>query len=204
MKITNISKCFGERQVLMGISLDIEAGKRYALMGQSGCGKTTLLRIIMGLEKPDSGTVSKYGGKLAAVFQEDRLCEDFDAVKNVYLTQDTGVFSKEDTIRHLMQVGLDRDSDCNKPVRKLSGGMRRRVAVVRAVLSGADFIVMDEPFSGMDDETCRKVISYICEYTKDKTLLVVTHQREDAIQLGAQIISLTNNGCILEESNVGV
>ncbi|MGN0316323.1 MAG: ATP-binding cassette domain-containing protein [Lachnospira sp.] len=190
MQLSNISKSFGDRHVLEDLNINIEKGKKYAVMGPSGCGKTTLLRIMLGLEKPDLGTVKGRYEKMAAVFQEDRLCEDFNAVKNVWITADNRHFTTDDAVRHLHEVGLEADRDLTKPVKDLSGGMRRRVAIVRAVLSGADCLILDEPFTGMDELTYKSVISYIREYTTDKTMVLVTHREEDADRLGAEIISL--------------
>jgi NitT/TauT family transport system ATP-binding protein len=173
-------------------------------MGKSGCGKTTLLRIIMGLEKPDAGTIKfnyvdmstgitdKADDEpiktiIGAVFQEDRLCEAFDAVKNAWITADRKKYTTADVRQHLLDVGLTED-DIHKPVKELSGGMKRRTAIVRAILANSELLIMDEPFTGIDDKTYESVIEYIKRNTQDKTVLLVTHRREDAKQLNADVI----------------
>ena len=118
-------------------------------MGPSGIGKTTLAKILMGLTKPDKGRIEGMTGrKLAAVFQEDALIEHWDAVKNIQLVCQ-GSISREMIQDEFDCIGLKDYND--KPVSQLSGGMRRRVAILRSIMAESDFIIMDEPFKGLDD-----------------------------------------------------
>ena len=155
-------------------------------MGPSGCGKTTILRLIMGLEKTDSGMIQ--GGenkKLSVVFQEDRLWESFTAISNI-LSVAPKKISQEEAIKHLEEIGL---RDCfNKPVSQLSGGMKRRVAIVRAILSCGDLIILDEPFKGLDKESLNLAINYVKKHTLKSTVIVVTHSLEEAKLLEADEI----------------
>lgn len=181
MKIQHLCKTFDGKMVLDHVSLTLESGGTACLMAPSGRGKTTLLRCIAGLETPDSGQITDLPGRIAYVFQEDRLCDGFSAVDNIRLV--TGKALGEDEIRrHLEELGLAGSLD--QPVRELSGGMRRRVVISRAVCFGADLLLLDEPFKGLDDEARQQTADYILRHRGAAAILCVTHDREDAAALG--------------------
>ena len=181
MELKNICKSFDGKTVLHDVSIKIEKGETVLITGASGKGKTTLLRIMMGLTLPDSGEL------IAAVFQEDRLPNDFTPYVCVKMTA-PHVISKETILSHLAEVGL---ADCaNKPVSQLSGGMRRRVAIIRAVVCNADTVFFDEPFTGLDRDTKLKTIEYIKRHTQGKTLVFVSHDAEDETLLQARKIRI--------------
>lgn len=181
MKIQHLCKSFDGKVVLDHVSLTLESGGTACLMAPSGRGKTTLLRCIAGLETPDSGQITDLPERIAYVFQEDRLCDGFSAVDNIRLV--TGKAQGEDEIRrHLEELGLAGSLD--QPVRELSGGMRRRVAISRAVCFGADLLLLDEPFKGLDDEARQQTADYILRHRGAAAILCVTHDREDAAALG--------------------
>ena len=188
MKITNLCKSYNGEVVLNNLSLTLEHGKRYCLMAPSGSGKTTLFRILMGFETPDSGQIDGLEQMtLAAVFQEDRLLEGYTAQENIRFV--TGKqYSGQELDRILLRL-LPAES-LSKPIREFSGGMKRRTAILRALLSPSDFIIMDEPFTGLDTETKRNVIELIKEYTEGKLLLLSTHYEEDAELLDAELLHL--------------
>ena len=185
LEICGLTKEYDGKTVFRDIYLTIEEGTRLCLMGPSGCGKTTLLRILMGLECADKGIIK--GVKqvsLSAVFQEDRLLENLSAVKNVWLVCKKIV--SENEIREELAEILPRES-LDKPVNQLSGGMKRRTALVRAMMKESNLVLMDEPFTGLDEDTKKAVIRYVKKRISGKTFLFSTHQREDAYLLGAQI-----------------
>lgn len=182
--INNITKYFGEQCVFDGFSLEIKSGERCCLMGKSGSGKTTILNIVLGFLKPDSGSVFIDKKSISVVFQEDRLCEDFSAQSNIKMV----CADYEKVIACLKSLGLEEHM--NKPVRELSGGMKRRVAIGRALSVEADIIIMDEPFKGLDDDTKGSVIAYVKEKTEGKTFLLITHDVEEAKKLGTDIINI--------------
>lgn len=172
VSLVKISKSYDKRPVLCGYDAAFESGGAYLLTGPSGSGKTTLIRILLGLETADAGSVL-YTPKpsFGAVFQEDRLCEEFSATDNVAM-----VFRHPD--RELIRCELSRilpDYSLDKPVCELSGGMRRRVCIVRACLRPSQFLIMDEPFNGLDAETRRHCIEYIKERQGSRTLLIASH-----------------------------
>lgn len=181
MKIQHLCKSFDGKVVLDHVSLTLESGGTACLMAPSGRGKTTLLRCIAGLETPDSGQITDLPERIAYVFQEDRLCDGFSAVDNIRLV--TGKALGESEIRrHLEELGLAGSLD--QPVRELSGGMRRRVVISRAVCFGADLLLLDEPFKGLDDEARQQTADYILRHRGAAAILCVTHDREDAAALG--------------------
>ena len=188
IRLEKVYKQYNGKTILKDIDMTFIKGSISCIMGASGRGKTTLVSILMGLVKQDGGEVlGLHGVRRAAVFQEDRLIEHWDAVKNVRL-----VCGKEITdamIReHLGRTGLEDFTD--KPVRAFSGGMRRRVAIVRALLAESSLVIMDEPFKGLDEALKEQVINYIKEQTAGKTVIVVTHDRRDAELLGAKVYTL--------------
>ncbi len=184
--ITSLSKSFEGKCVLDGLSITLRAGRSYALMGASGIGKTTLLRILAGLERPDSGEVTGLPSRIAVVFQEDRLLPELSARKNLRVALPKSV--SDDAIAEcLAELGLAGEID--RPVTELSGGMCRRVAIARALLYPADLYLLDEPFRGLDEETRARVINSVRARTAGKTLFLVTHDREEIPALGAEEIT---------------
>lgn len=180
--IKDLQKSFGDKRVLDHFSATFRGDGVSLVLGPSGCGKTTLLRILMGLERADGGEISGLSGKkVAAVFQEDRLLSDRDAPSNIRLTNKD--LSHEEIATAMHKVGL---FDCErKPISALSGGMRRRVAILRALLAKFDLLILDEPFKGLDDENKIQTANYIKEKLGGRCAVVVTHDPADSRLLGA-------------------
>lgn len=182
--VTGLEKSFGEKKVLDHFSYLFQDEKITCIMGESGCGKTTLIRILMGLLKPDKGNVEGMEGKrISAVFQEDRLCENLSAMANVKMVCDKKV-GKDEILIMLKQAGLL--SSANQPVHELSGGMKRRVAIVRALMAEYDILYLDEPLKGLDPDTKAGIVQLILEKTKGKTVIMITHGDEEAAMLHAE------------------
>ena len=177
IEVKDICKSFDGKEVLKDFNLNIEEEHSYIITGPSGCGKTTLLRLILGLEEPDGGHVKLLGDykypyiNSGTVFQEDRFCEDFDAVTNVTMVSKK-VFRQTviDELKKLLP-----ESEIYKPVKELSGGQRRRVAIVRACAIPSDILIMDEPFTGLDDENRNAAIDYIRDKQGSGALVLTTH-----------------------------
>lgn len=200
LSIRKLSKNFNALPIFEQLNLTIVSKQPCCIMGPSGSGKTTLLRILLNLETADSGfcQVSGPGNGhsggacdlkgffAAAVFQENRLCESFSPIDNIRLV--IPELSKNQIIRELSRI---LPEECfSRPVSTLSGGMKRRVAILRALLASSDGIIMDEPFTGLDEETKAQVIQYISEKSFGKLLILSTHQEEDAALINGKTVHL--------------
>ena len=179
--ITGLCKAYDGKPVLRDFSAVLPAGRVTGLMAPSGAGKTTLLRILMGLEQPDAGSVAGLEGRrMSAVFQEDRLCDNLDAVANIRLV--TPGLARAKTLDALDAVGLG--SCAGQPARELSGGMRRRVALLRALLAEYDVLFLDEPFKGLDRDPRTRVIADTRTRCAGRTVLLVTHDAGELDAMG--------------------
>lgn len=211
IEIQNISKSFGEKEVLKDFNLSIDEGETIFILGESGRGKTTLIRILLGLEKMDNGTIEGLSDKkLSVVFQEDRLLESLSILSNLkmilninsnkkekitysnykantispnlekkskrdvfYSNSNKDIINSREIIHKMAEIGLNQSLDTN--ISELSGGMKRRISILRAILVNFDLILMDEPFKGLDKETKSKVMDFVIKNTNKKMSLIVTH-----------------------------
>ena len=183
IKVDHVSKAYGEQQILRDLCCVFPEGKTTCIRGRSGCGKTTLIRLLLGLDISDKGKIEGISDrKISAVFQEDRLCENLSAASNIRL-----VCAKTISDRELEEAykAVALTEVWQKPVRELSGGMRRRVSILRALLADSDCVIMDEPLRGLDEKTRIKTIDYILKKTEGKTLIFVTHEEQEAVWLKA-------------------
>ena len=166
-----------------------------ALVGLNGAGKTTLLRMLMGLETADSGEIYGLSGRrISAVFQEDRLCPQLTAEENVALVLTAEQYKvktqyKEQIRDDLIQLGLD-DEALALPARKLSGGQKRRTALLRALWAESDTLLLDEPFTGMDPAAMKKAAAMLKARCGTKPTLLATHDQEAIRELGWKVIEL--------------
>lgn len=189
--ITDLCKTFDDNEVLKNVNITLKDNSIYCLMGTSGIGKTTLLRILMGLEHADSGSISGIDIKsISCMFQEDRLIHDLSAIDNVRIVL-RGKNNRDKISNNLLSILPDDSLDM--PVSSLSGGMKRRVALARALSYPGKLIILDEPFTGLDKDTKLNVIDYILKMRNNRTLLITTHGTDDANLLGAEIIKLDKN-----------
>lgn len=179
-KVEHLTVCYGKVKILEDLSVDFPDGAVTAISGKSGCGKTTLLAVLLGLIRPASGTVAGFE-RPSAVFQEDRLLPFLTAEKNI--TVATGCTAAE-AAAALDAVGLEA-VDREKRAHELSGGMARRVAIVRAMLAPGDAVLLDEPFKGLDARTREQVVRFVNENRRGRTMIVVTHDPQDALALHA-------------------
>lgn len=184
--ISGLSKAFGEKHVLENFSCTLPAPGLTALMGPSGVGKTTLFRILLGLEKPDSGVIFGMEGKtLSVVFQEDRLFPDLTVLQNAEVAGTNGE-------AWLARLGLQ--SELSAYPQSLSGGMRRRVSIARAICRNGDVFLLDEPFQGLDKERKRDTMEIFRQLKKEKPVLLITHDPEEADFLADQVLFLGSDG----------
>ncbi len=190
IRVVNLTKRFGNTIVFDNFNTEFKAKQINCIMGKSGCGKTTLINMIIGITDFDSGQILGIDNqKFSVVFQEDRLCEKFNSIKNIRLVCNKTI-TDEKIKRHLFTAGL---KNIYSPVYQLSGGMKRIVAIVRSIIYNADIIIMDEPFKGLDINTKTNIIKYIKDNTKGKTLLIITHNVDEINQLDSKNIILLDS-----------
>lgn len=172
IKIENLSFSFDNKEIFSDFSLTLEDRKITAITGKSGSGKSTLINLICGILKPDKGRIINESSTVSVVFQEDRLLPWYSVKENVSIVSD------ESTAEYwLGKVGLAES--LNLKPSELSGGMKRRVALARALAYKSDTLILDEPFNGIDDETKTVLIRIIKEVSSERIILLVSHHQEE-------------------------
>ncbi|TMJ86113.1 MAG: ABC transporter ATP-binding protein [Alphaproteobacteria bacterium] len=211
LQISRLGKSFGELQALRDINLAIERGEFIAVVGPSGCGKTTFLRIVAGLEPASSGeveldgrAVKRPGGDRGFVFQTDNLLPWRTVFANAIIGREVagrvGPAERRRTLELLKLVGLEGFE--NYHPRQLSGGMRQRVNLARALAIDPQVLLMDEPFSSLDAQTreiMQTELMRIWEAGR-KTVLFVTHQIDEAVFLADRVLVFARRPGRLRES----
>lgn len=187
LRIKNLCVSFGETPILENFSFFCENIGCTALMGASGIGKTTLLRVIAGLLPHNEGEIENTFSRISVKFQEPRLFDWLTVKENVAAVLE-GENTAEAALEWLRAVDLEADAD--KYPRELSGGMAQRVALARALAYEGDLLLLDEPFSAVDEATKAPLLALIREYAKTHAVILVTHSREEAELLNARIVTL--------------
>ena len=191
LKLQHLTKQFGAAPLFTDLCMEVDAP--VVLWAPSGWGKTTLLRILMGLEASTSGSVEGVG-RVGVVFQEDRLCPQLTSEENVALVLPAEQYKaktqyKEQIRKDLIQLGLD-DEALALPARKLSGGQKRRTALLRALWAPGDTLLLDEPFTGMDPAALQASIALLRERVEGRPVLLATHDRAAIDALGWPVLEL--------------
>ena len=187
LTIEHLTKQFGEKTLFRDLCLTVEGPA--VLWAPSGWGKTTLLRILMGLDTPTAGRVRGVG-RAAAVFQEDRLCPQLTALQNVTLVLPGSEKQYKKQIRaDFQQLGMDAAA-LALPAARLSGGQKRRTALLRALWAPSDTLLLDEPFTGMDPDTLAAAVALLRTRCGTESVLLATHDREAIRLLGWPVIEL--------------
>ncbi len=188
----SITKKYGNDTVLENFSLTLEKNSPIVMMGESGRGKTTLLRIAAGLEKADSGEFISVGERIAYMFQEPRLMPWKNALDNVRAPLPKNAYALAD--KYFSAVGLEITADGRKLPNELSGGMAQRVAFAKflafAEHTNATLLLLDEPFSALDDETAKRMSALLKGFSDGKTVILVSHDESDAEELSARIVCI--------------
>jgi NitT/TauT family transport system ATP-binding protein len=206
--LDRVSKVFGagtdgSYRAVDDLNLDVRPGQMLAILGKTGCGKSTIFNMIAGLTEPTSGTVRVTGrdpfadfdsfrGKLAIVFQNDRLLPWRSAVQNVELgleMLDLAAVERRTTAQHwLTKLGLAGHE--NDFPHALSGGMRQRVSIARAFATNANILLCDEPFSALDESTAARLRAEFVRLVKEngKTAVFITHSISEALEIGDRIV----------------
>lgn len=196
LEVSGVAKSFGRLRVLQDISLRIEEGEAVALLGPSGCGKTTLLRVLLGLESPDTGRIEPVLGRAGYLPQGALLFPWKTVLENIELPLRIRGASRAST-REEIQDQLPRfglAGFANAYPHQLSGGMRQRVALLRAVMTGSPVLVLDEPFGALDTVTRHRLQMWLAGLIAglDRSMLFVTHDLEEAVALSGRVIVLTD------------
>ena len=187
LTIEHLTKQFGEKTLFQDLCLTVDGPA--VLWAPSGWGKTTLLRILMGLDTPTAGRVRGVG-RAAAVFQEDRLCPQLTAVQNVALVLPGSEKQYKKQIgADFQQLGMDAAA-LALPAARLSGGQKRRTALLRALWAPSDTLLLDEPFTGMDPDTLAAAAALLRTRCGTEPVLLATHDREAIRLLGWPVIEL--------------
>jgi NitT/TauT family transport system ATP-binding protein len=180
---------YGEPWVVRGLTARIEDGGVLRLAGPNGSGKTTVLGLILGVLTPAEGRIEGLAGRAkSAVFQKDRLIQHLSALANVRLVLRGGASNAELT-SEFDRIGLAREA-LKAPVRELSGGQRRRVAIVRGLMAESRVVGLDEPFTGIDQEGREQVLSYVRERLDGRDTILITHDESEAKYFGGTLVDL--------------
>lgn len=206
LQLNSISKVFAEtkKETLQGISLEVEKGEFICIVGPSGCGKSTLLNLVAGLDTPTEGSilldgqpVTGPGADRVVMFQEAALYPWLNVIENVMFGLEAAGLPKEEqkkkAEKYLKMVSLWHYKDY--PIHQISGGMKQRTALARALALDSKLLLMDEPFSALDKQTInilRAELEKIWEKTK-KTILYVTHSVEEAIYFADRVVVMAEN-----------
>lgn len=168
--VADFGKCYHDRWIFRHVEQEFHGGEPYFLDTPSGSGKTTFFRCLCGLERPEEGEVSGIDA-FSVQFQEDRLCEEYSAVKNLEMVMGDAKEARKALTWLLPEEAL------GQPCHELSGGMKRRVSLVRAMEAGAQCVLLDEPFTGLDEENREKAYEYIRTHANGRIIMIATHIR---------------------------
>ena len=212
VELTNVRKCFGEEEVLKKLDFSMERGKVYGIVGNNGSGKTVLMKCICGFLPVTEGLV-KVGGKyigremdfpesIGVIIETPGFLANLSGRRNLEILAGLrGKLKREDITEVLLRVGLN--PDLKKPVSKYSLGMRQRLGIAQAIMEEPEFLILDEPFNGLDRHGVEEIRRLILkEKEKGKTVLLARHNREDIRILCDRVFEM--DAGVLREVNEGV
>ena len=193
--LKSLSKKFDGKIIFDGFSYEFKERGIYALVGESGSGKTTLIRMIAGLDTDFGGEIAGGGIKNVSLsFQEHRLFPGLSAIENALVAlQKPNDETKENQARELLRHLGFSEGDMSLLPSELSGGMKQRVSIVRAILKPSPILLLDEPTKELDRELAQKVNGLILEEAKKRLVVISTHNEKDIEYLGAEIIEIKSN-----------
>ena len=186
--IREISFSYGKEKIIDKLTLKIEENGLYAIMGPSGCGKSTLFYLIAGLLSPAEGTIAVSCKELGFSFQEPRLLPWLTAEDNIKFASRDKKTATQRAISLLSDLSLE--DSANKYPSELSGGMQKRVSLARTLINEPDLLLLDEPFSGLDEDNKERIIKSIKEYSKNAIVLLITHDSAEAEAYAKRIFHL--------------
>lgn len=183
--LENIYKSFDEKNVLENISLKINSDNPMCIVAPSGTGKSTLLNIIAGIDSPTSGKIITNTKKISFQFQESRLFPHLTLMENLILSLK---MNRNQIIEKSCNLLSEKEFDTRTC--ESSGGMKRRCEIIRALLFKSDMVILDEPFSFLDEECRKKSIEFILKNVSNRILVVATHDIRDINDLGADVYKI--------------
>ncbi len=221
IEVKNIVKSFGDKVVLNGISTTYEAGKTNLIIGQSGSGKTVMLKTLLGVHTPDSGEIIFDGRtyskltpnekrdlrtEIGMVFQGSALFDSMNVEENIAFPLKMFTKKSQKEIHLRVQEVIERVNliDANKKMpSEISGGMQKRVAIARAIVNNPRYLFCDEPNSGLDPKTAIIIDTLIQEITKEYNITTVinTHDMNSVLEIGEHIVFLKNGKLVWEGTN---
>ncbi len=211
IKIDNITKKYGEKNILNNFELKIDEREFVSILGPSGCGKTTIINLIAGFEEPNFGEITvdnkKTKNESGVIFQEFSIFPWRNVLENILLGfENNKIISEEDKIRKANEIIklVELEGQENKYPKELSGGMKQKVAIARTMANNPKIILMDEPFASLDAQMREKLQDLILNIWKkhSKTILFVTHDIEEALYLGSRVILLNKKGDIVLDKKI--
>lgn len=187
MELSHVTFGYPGKPLFRDLSLTLAPGERLALMGPSGCGKTSLLRLMAGLEKPRAGTVTGIPREgVSMVFQENRLVPGLTVLENLSLAAPKA--GREELLELLRPLGLGEEGDSLPG--SLSGGMARRAAIARAAALGSPLVLLDEPFTGLDEAARQATAGFLLERFPHAAMAAAVHHPEEAALLDARVMEV--------------
>ena len=186
LKINNLTFSYEDKNIFNNFSLEIKNGEKIWLSGPSGCGKTTLIKLMLGLLKPQKGEINLGNLTPSVVFQENRLLPFYTVMQNIELVGG----DKEKAKEILLALGIGETE--NLYPSSLSGGMKRRAAIARALSIPFNLLILDEPFNGIDEKNLQSACDCINKFAADKTVILITHNPEEAELLGTKKVEINN------------
>lgn len=180
IKFNNVSKSFESKKIIENLNLEFPKKGVVCLFGESGIGKSTVLNLISGIIKPDSGEIKEIENKnFSYVFQDDRLIEWLNVLENVMIVINRGQTSEKNKIAEDFLNKFELLDFKNKYPQELSGGMRRKLSIARALAFSGDVFLLDEPFKGLDEKSKQKAANIILSNAKNKLVILVSHEENE-------------------------
>lgn len=201
IKIKNLTKIYDENKILDGISITFEEGKIYGIVGKNGSGKSVLLKTICGFIRPDKGEIlfdninivkkQTFPPETGAMFENSGFIPNISGFENLKLLASiNNIISEEEILKSVDIVNLKED--INKKYYKYSLGMRKKLGICQAIMENQKYIILDEPFNGIDDESLKKIKIQLNKIKENKIIIISTHIKEDIEKLCDEVYKISN------------
>ena len=201
IKIKNLTKIYDENKILDGISITFEEGKIYGIVGKNGRGKSVLLKTICGFIRPDKGEIlfdninidkkQIFPPETGAMFENSGFIPNISGLENLKLLASiNNIISEEEILKSVDIVNLKED--INKKYYKYSLGMRKKLGICQAIMENQKYIILDEPFNGIDDESLKKIKIQLNKIKENKIIIISTHIKEDIEKLCDEVYKISN------------